>query len=262
MTKVSTITPCYNMKKYMGGFLRNLRLQTHKDLEIVIDHNAPDPKEIELINRHNEKYDNVTHIKVEDGVDPIGISMNRCIEYASGDYLCIWNVDDLRTPESIEIMARTLDENPDVGFVYGNFEIVNQFETFNGRLVDETGKEEYLTKGMILGPFFMFRKSCIETSGVFDEQLVSGADFDLALRLAYNHKGLHIPEVLGYYLDEGLGASTRPNSKQALERTVIELRYGLNVLEPHLIPEAKKYDTENIIVNQEKTPAKDYVPNN
>ena len=159
-------------------------------------------------------------------------------------------------------MARTLDENPDVGFVYGNFEIVNQFETFNGRLVDETGKEEYLTKGMILGPFFMFRKSCIETSGVFDEQLVSGADFDLALRLAYNHKGLHIPEVLGYYLDEGLGASTRPNSKQALERTVIELRYGLNVLEPHLIPEAKKYDTENIIVNQEKTPAKDYVPNN
>jgi len=43
---------------------------------------------------------------------------------------------------------------------------------------------------------------------------------------------------------------------------VIELRYGLNVLEPHLIPEAKKYDTENIIVNQEKTPAKDYVPSN
>jgi len=111
---------------------------------------------------------------------------------------------------------------------------------------------------MILGPFFMFRKTAIEKAGVFDEQLVSGADFDLALRLAFNGKGLHIPEILGYYLNEGMGASTRPNSKQPLERTVIELRYGLNVLEPHLIPEAKKYDVENIIVDNIKTPALRY----
>ena len=45
---------------------------------------------------------------------PIGISMNRCIEFASGDYICIWNVDDLRTPDSIEVMAKTLDDNPDI----------------------------------------------------------------------------------------------------------------------------------------------------
>ena len=32
----------------------------------------------------------------------------------TGDYLCIWNVDDLRTPDSIEVMAKALDENPDV----------------------------------------------------------------------------------------------------------------------------------------------------
>ncbi len=38
MTKVSTITPCYNMGKYMKGFLDNLSTQTHKDLEIVLDH--------------------------------------------------------------------------------------------------------------------------------------------------------------------------------------------------------------------------------
>ena len=41
MTKVSTITPCYNMGRYMKGFLENLSTQTHKDLEIVLDHNEP-----------------------------------------------------------------------------------------------------------------------------------------------------------------------------------------------------------------------------
>ena len=258
MTKVSTITPCYNMSKYMRGFLTNLSQQTHKDLEVVIDHNDPSETEIKLIEAHNEIYNNVFHIQV-DGVDPIGISMNRCIENATGDYLCIWNVDDLRTPDSIEVMAQVLDENPDVDFVYGNYYVVPEFGSKQGNLVDEAGKEEWLKIGMILGPFFMFRKSAIEKAGVFDEQLVSGADYDLALRLAFNGKGMHIPNILGYYLNEGLGASTRPNSKQPLERTVIEMRYGIRILEDRFIPAAKEnYDIEHIIVNDIKIPATNF----
>ena len=253
MTKVSTITPCYNMSKYMKGFLDNLSTQTHKDLEIVLDHNEPSDEEITLIEEYNKKHDNIFHIQVE-GLDPIGISMNRCIEFATGDYLCIWNVDDLRTPDSIEVMAKALDENPDVDFVYGNYTIVPNFGGTQGQYVDETGREDELTTGMILGPFFMFRKSIIQKSGVFDEQLVQGADYDLALRLAFNGKGLHLPINLGYYLNEGLGQSTKPDSKQPIERTVIEMRYDIRVLEPQLMPFTSEYDIENIIVDEEKIP--------
>ena len=257
MTKVSTITPCYNMSKYMKGFLDNLSTQTHKDLEIVLDHNDPSDEEVKLVEDYNELYDNILHIKVE-GVDPIGTSMNRCIEYATGDYLCIWNVDDLRTPDSIEVMAKALDENPDVDFVYGNYVIVPKFGSTEGQYVDETGREGELTTGMILGPYFMFRKSLLEKSGVFDEQLIQGADYDLALRLAFNAKGLHLPINLGYYLNEGLGQSTKPDSKQPIERTVIELRYNIRVLEPHLVPYTRSYDVGNIIVDEEKIPVSNF----
>ena len=257
MTKVSTITPCYNMSKYMKGFLDNLSTQTHKDLEIVLDHNDPSDDEVKLVEEYNEQHDNILHIKVE-GVDPIGTSMNRCIEYATGDYLCIWNVDDLRTPDSIEVMAKALDENPDVDFVYGNYVIVPKFGSTEGQYVDETGREGELTTGMILGPYFMFRKSLLEKSGVFDEQLIQGADYDLALRLAFNAKGLHLPINLGYYLNEGLGQSTKPDSKQPIERTVIELRYNIRVLEPHLVPYTRSYDVGNIIVDEEKIPVSNF----
>ena len=257
MTKVSTITPCYNMSKYMKGFLDNLSTQTHKDLEVVLDHNDPSEEEVKLVEEYNEQYDNILHIKVE-GVDPIGTSMNRCIEYATGDYLCIWNVDDLRTPDSIEVMAKALDENPDVDFVYGNYVIVPKFGSTEGQYVDESGREEELTTGMILGPYFMFRKSLLEKSGVFDEQLIQGADYDLALRLAFNAKGLHLPINLGYYLNEGLGQSTKPDSKQPIERTVIELRYNIRVLEPHLVPYTRTYDVGNIIVDEEKIPVSNF----
>ena len=242
----------------MKGFLDNLSTQTHKDLEIVLDHNDPSDEEVKLVEEYNEQYDNILHIKVE-GVDPIGTSMNRCIEYATGDYLCIWNVDDLRTPDSIEVMAKALDENPDVDFVYGNYVIVPNFGGTEGQYVDETGREDELTTSMILGPYFMFRKSILEKSGVFDEQLVQGADYDLALRLALNGKGLHLPVNLGYYLNEGLGQSTKPNSKQPIERTVIELRYGIRVLEPQLVPYTREYDVNNIIVDEEKISVSTYL---
>ena len=241
----------------MKGFLDNLSTQTHKDLEIVLDHNEPTDEEIMLVENYNNEHDNIFHIQVE-GVDPIGISMNRCIEFASGDYLCIWNVDDLRTPDSIEIMAKALDKNPDVDFVYGNYVIVPNFGGTEGQYVDETGRENELTTGMILGPYFMFRKSILEKSGVFDEQLVQGADYDLALRLAFNGKGLHLPIYLGYYLNEGLGQCSKAECKHQMERTVIELRYNIRVLEPHLVPETREYDVMNIIVDDEKIPVSNF----
>ena len=257
MTKVSTITPCYNMSKYMKGFLDNLSTQTHKDLEIVLDHNEPTDEEINLVEEYNKEHDNILHIQVE-GVDPIGISMNRCIENASGEYLCIWNIDDLRTPDSIEMMAKALDDNPDIDFVYGDFTIVPRFRSTQGEYVNNAGKEDALKVGMILGPFFMFRKSILKMTNVFDEQLVSGADYDLALRLAYNGKGIHIPHNSGYYLNEGLGASTRPDSKQPLERTVIEMRYGVRILDQSLVNLAKdSYDIENVIIDDKKIPVID-----
>ena len=256
MPKVSTITPCFRMERYMEGFLKYLPEQTIlDDIEIVLDHNEPTDAEVELVKKYNETHGNIKHIIV-DKVDPIGTSMNRCIKESSGEYLCIWNVDDLRTPHSVEVMAKALDENPDVDFVYGNYVVVKSFESTEGHLVDEAGRENELTKGMILGPFFMFRKTAVEKCGLFDEQLVSGADYDLALRLAMTGKGMHIPEILGFYLNEGMGASTRPDSKQPLERTVIELRYGLDVLESQYVEDAKKYDIDNVVTDGIKIPVK------
>ena len=259
MTKVSTITPCYNMSKYMKGFLDNLSTQTHKDLEIILDHNDPTDEEITLVEEYNKQYDNIFHIIVE-GVDPIGVSMNRCIEFATGDYLCIWNVDDLRTSNSIEIMAKVLDEKPDVDVVYGNYNIVPRFGETNGQYVNVEPHIPELKTGMILGPFFMFRKSLIEKSGIFDEQFISGADYDLAIRLVRNGKAHFMPDILGYYLNEGLGQSTKPDSKQPIERTAIELRYNTSVIDQRLVGIAQdNYDIENIIIDDSKIPVSNFV---
>lgn len=260
---VSTITPCFRMKKYLKLFLDELPKQTiFEQLQVVLDHNEPTEEELEWVKAFQEKYPGVIKHIVVNPVEPIGTSMNRCIREADADFVAIWNVDDLRTPDSLEQQANLLNDN--VGVVHGNFTIVNSFGSTNGKLIDHSqyeGSHIELTRGMVLGPFFMWRKALCNKAGMFDEQLKSGADFDLAIRLALHSEVKSTKVNLGYYLDEGLGASTRGDGRQPTERTVIELRYGiLDKIESRWLPNAMKYDVRNLYVGDNKFPVSAFVP--
>jgi len=261
---VSTITPCYRMDKYLPKFLELLPNQTYFDkMEVVLDHNEPTKEEVQLVKQFQKKYPGrLKHIIVKK-VDPIGVSMNRCIKKSSGDFLTIWNVDDLRTDDSIEMQTKVLLANKKIDIVYGDYLIVNNFGKFSGKKVyHKKYKESELTRSMILGPFFMFRKELCKKAGLFDEQLKSGADFDFAIRLAFNGVAEKLKNISGYYLNEGLGASTRPGSLQALERTVIELRYGIyDKIDYSYLPKAIRYNVYNLIVDGKQKSVEIYVTN-
>lgn len=263
---VSTITPCFRMKRYLQLFLEELPKQTYFDrMEVVLDHNEPDAEEITWVKDFQSKYPGrVKHI-ITNPVAPIGTSMNTCIREAEGEYLTIWNVDDLRTPNSIELQVRAIeDKKADISF--GNYEIVRSFApagTVQGKLVDHSPyPPSEFTRGMIFGPFIMFKKSLTQKAGIFDEQLVSGADFDLSVRLAFNGKAVMADGNLGYYLNEGKGASTRPDSKQKLDRTIVELRYGIyDKIDYDLVPDATTYHLHHVMIDGVAHAIELYVPN-
>jgi len=251
--KVSTITPCYKMGDYIAKFLNELQHQTlFPNFEVVLDHNDPEDWEVELVEAYIKKYPKgvIKHI-ITRPVDPIGVSMNTCIKAAAGEYLTIWNVDDLRTPESLENQMKVLDENDDVDMANYNFQIVTSFGSKLGQQIDHTiATENDYKRGMLLGPFFMFRKSICERAGYFDEQLKSGADFDFAVRLAHNGKTMFAEGNGGYYLNEGKGASTS-GDLQPIEKTFVYVRYGIedkikNEGCDRYMDRAMEYDVENI----------------
>ncbi len=261
---ISTITPCFRMKPYLKLFLEELPNQTiFNQIEVVIDHNEPDEEELSWVREFQTKYPGRLKHLITNPVKPIGTSMNYCIREASGPLLTIWNVDDLRTPNSMELMVKTFDAGADI--VYGNFEVVRSFGSKKGELTNFSAyqnKPEEFTRSMLLGPFMAFRKSLVEKAGYFDEQLKSGADFDLAVRLAFHGKPAMAQGLLGYYLNEGKGASTRPNSKQALDRTAIELRFGIyDKVDYDIVADATQLDITHVYTDNIAIPIARLVPN-
>ncbi len=261
--KVSTITACYKKGKYLSKFLEELPKQTYfSNTEVIFDHNEPDIQEIELIQNFRKKYPNsIKHI-ITNPVDPLGVSWNRCIRESNGEYLAIWNVDDLRTYKSLEKQAEYLDSHPDIDIISGNFMYGNSFLSNTGKFIrisDLSYKE--LNKSMKLGPFFMFRKSLLVKSGLFDEQLRCANDFDLVLRLLYHGKVHILSDNLGYFLDEGMGASTKKDSLCPVETAVIQLRYGIyDQFEYEYIPATLKYNIYNLKIDGQWVPVSKFIP--
>ena len=258
---VSVIVPVLNMDQYLDRFLSEFRLQTlFNNTEMIIDLNNPSDEALRIIDKYKLEYKEQLVVHSQPEVDPIATSMNRAISMAKGRFIAIWNADDLRTNDSLEQQFKVFSSDESLTVVGGPYLIVRKFGDLNGRLVDDSGvAESELLRGMYLGPFMMFDSKILPQAGLFDEQLRSGADFDFAIRLARQGRVKFTTSSLGYYLDAGLGASTRPNSLQAIERSVIELRYGIfDKLDHEFIPHTTKYDIPGLYFNGKRNSIQDY----
>jgi len=262
--EVSTISPCFKMKDYLEIFLERLPRQTFfYKMEVVLDHNEPEKKEIELVRKFQKKYPGRLKHIIATKVDPLGTSMNRCIYKSNGRFLTIWNIDDLRTDNSIELQYNEIKKNNKIGFVYGNYTIVREFRSTQGKFIEHKNFDKSeLTKSMILGPFFMFRKKLCKTIGIFDEQLLQGADFDFAIRLALASNGKMVKKNLGYYLNAQKGMSTKPDSLQPLEKDLICMRYGVfEKIDNKNVPYFMNYEIKSILNNKKFIPIKKFYKN-
>lgn len=260
---VSTITPCFRGERYLPRFLDSVARQTvFEDLEIVLAHNEPSPEAFAIIEAFQATYPGKLKHLVVDPVEPVSASMNRCIREASAGYVTIWNVDDLRLEDSIERQVRMLEASPDTALVYGDMIVVTEFGSTTGASTTcepPFEREEFL-RSFHCSAFPMWRKSVCERAGLFDEQLKSGADFDLMVRIAAIAGMDKVNGYLGYYLNEGLGLSTG-SSLQPIERTVIELRYGIfDKIEPQWLPAARAYRGSSILFDGEWHRVGDFFP--
>ena len=226
--KVSALTSCYRGEKYLPEFLASCAAQTIVDqVEIVLIHNDPTHGELAIVKRFAESHPGLlTHVTT--AREPLAISTNRAMSIASGSYRCIWNVDDLRTSDSLERMASTLDLNPRAGFTYGDFSVVAEWPSESGvDVATPPFERREFVRSMLLGPFYMWRSDVERAIGGWDEQFSVAADFDFAIRLALQADGVRTDGMLGAYLDEGTGLSTSRNGVQESEGAAILLRYGI-----------------------------------
>lgn len=260
---VSTLTSCYRGEKYLPQFLEKMPEQEAFDrLEVVMDLNAPTAEELRAVKSFQERFPGHIRYTVQEKVVTYSASWNNCIRNSSGEYLAVWNIDDLRTPDSIAKQARLLDERTDIGIAHGKYMVVPRFGDTDGFFKNERVLDpREATRRFIFGPFYMFRRSLLEKAGLFDEQFRSSADFDHAVRLAMHGTSARVDGNLGYYTSANTGLSNNPNSKIDIENFVIRMRYGIyDKMWYYYLSAASDYDFYKVLNGTDWTPVSRYVP--
>ena len=226
--KISVLVSVFNGMAYLERFLRALGQQTvFRETEFVFIHNAPRSQERRLIEAFRQ--DAACAVKyLEVPRESLYASWNRGILASSSDIVAIWNIDDIRTPDSLERQAAVLENNPGVALTYGDYIQVDRHGAETGTLkqLPEYDRALFLKKCKT-GPFVAWRKSISEKIGLFDEQFRSAGDFDYWIRVASTFDLAKTPgPAVGYFLNEGAGISTDASGLAMAERNVVNLRYG------------------------------------
>ena len=221
--KISIITSLYKGGRYIEHFMDEVTKQTAfaKCELIIIDANSPDG-EHETIKKYMEKYDNIIYERLE-STPTVQETMNMAIKKSTGEFLTLWNLDDTRSYNALEIMSKVLSVNPGVDLVYGeSLQTTKENETVasnsaNGALYEHS-HFDFSRANMIKclpGPLPLWRKTMTDTVGLFDETLKYAGDWDMWLRCVdQGYKFKRIPFVLGLYYLNPAGLSTSDSNAE------------------------------------------------
>jgi len=214
MPKVSVIVLTHNRPEMLRQAIGSILRQTFQDFEIVLVDDASrdnTPEVIKSFGDHRIKYIRHEVNKGEAG------SRNTGVTNSSGDYIAFLDDDDEWLPEKLERQMRLLESSPSrVGAVYTGFLKVDPLTkkpigrvtpTKRGNIFAEMAGQNWIGTPSTV----VVRKECFERTGLFDEAIVFGTDYDMWIRISKEFHVEYIQEALINYSVHENKMSGRPD---------------------------------------------------
>ena len=250
---VSAIVSTYQSERFMRGCLEDLERQTiANDLEIVVIDSASPQNDGAIVKEFQKRYANIVHIRTPER-ETMYASWNRGIKAARGKYVTNANTDDRHRADALEILARTLEENPDVTLAYADY-MVTRTENDTFECAHPVQRFElldfvpvHLLRGCYVGPQPLWRRDVHEEHGYFDEQMVAAGDYEFWLRIARNRRFLHVRQCLGLYLESPTSVEHANEELCRREAEEARTRYAKEILKA-----AKEANVARMLTVQER----------
>lgn len=199
----SILVPLYNTpEQFLREMIASVQNQTYPRWELCLsDGSDADHSEVEQVCRELAAGDSRIHYqKLEHNLGISG-NTNACIELATGDYIGLFDHDDLLHPSALyENMVAICEQGAD--FLY------TDEATFESPHIDQINFTHYkpdfapdtLRSYNYICHFTVFSKALMDEIGRFRPECDGSQDYDMILRLTEKaHCIVHIPKVLYFW---------------------------------------------------------------
>ncbi|MCR5420500.1 MAG: glycosyltransferase family 2 protein [Lachnospiraceae bacterium] len=215
--KFSILVPLYNTpRSFLTQMIESVKAQTYENWELCLADGSDDEhKEVGNIVFEYIKSDD--RIKYKKLTDNLGISgnTNKCLEMAAGDYIALFDHDDLLHPCALyEYMKVICEKNAD--YIYCDETTFKDDNIDN--MITLHFKPDYaidnLRANNYICHFSAFSRELIDNTGLFRSEFDGSQDHDLILRLTHNAKNIvHVPKILYYWRSHAGSVASDINAK-------------------------------------------------
>ena len=226
--KITISCSLYDGDEYIQRFMEDITSQTifAKCELIIVNANSPGNEE-QIINEYLERFDNIKYHKLDYRATPTEVLNMVIDELATGEFITIGNIDDMRRRDCLEVQAKYLLFNEDVSLVYADcFQTTKPNESYESNSSEgslyEHSLKNFSKENMIKclpGPMPMWRRSVHDHCGLFDKEYIYANDWEMWLRMVKNgHKFQKINDILGlYYFNEKGRSTSRSKFKEKIK---------------------------------------------
>ena len=226
--KVSVLTPIYNTNpQHLREMIESVLAQTFTDFEFLILNDSPENRDIEKIVLEYAKHDK--RVKYSKNAKNMGItpSRNKLLKMATGEYLAVFDHDDISMPTRLEQEVAYLDSNPSVGVVSGWLEYFGTDNNIWKTPENDTDIRVLLCDGCYIAhTAAMVRKSVLIDNDIqYEEFYTPAEDYQLWARLANVTYFHNIQQILVKYRWTGDNTSNKQNDRRESARRAIYLDF-------------------------------------
>lgn len=225
--RFSILVPLYNTpEKYLREMIQSVQAQTYSNWELCLADGSDDAHADvgELVMAYAKNDARIRYVKLEKNLGISG-NTNACIDMARGDYISLFDHDDLLHPAALyDTMKAICEQNAD--FIYTD---ETTFHKTPDNVYNPHFKPDYapdtLRANNYICHFTSFKASLLDSVGKFRPECDGSQDFDMVLRLTEKaEKIVHIPKILYYWrahpksVASGIGA--KPYVIEAAKKAV------------------------------------------
>lgn len=230
MKKVSVLVPIYRTKEeYLREAIESILNQTFADFELLLLDDCPEDSREAIVKSYDDP--RIVYAKNERNLG-ITLSRNKLIDLAKGEYLAVFDHDDVSLPTRLEKEVAYLDAHPEVGVVSSWVGTVGSKKVHKNPEDDAEIRITLMWDCPVTHSASMIRKSVLVDNNIRYEEYFSPAeDYGLWCRLLPLTKFHNIPEVLFAYRNhEGNTSKTQAERMLAGGYRVRALNKTLNAL--------------------------------
>lgn len=117
---ISIIIPVYNQAERLANCLAGIKKQTYDNYEIIVINDGSKDNVIKIIESFKPIFNfKLTYLEQENR--GAGAARNRGAKLAKGEYIIFCDADTVMKPAMLELMLKTLKNNPGASFCYSSF---------------------------------------------------------------------------------------------------------------------------------------------